>query len=91
MHMVTKIKAEQLFLLTSILTEDMRAIHRKHFVYLKKANPGQKKMCLITIHIKKISNYILNKLEVGGQITSPSYWKNYHFKEFYLFLGTLAR
>lgn len=54
MHMVTKIKAEQLFLLTSILTEDMRAIHRKHFVYLKKANPGQKKMCLITIHIKKI-------------------------------------
>lgn len=54
MHMVTKIKAEQLFLLTSILTEDMRVIHRKHFVYLKKANPGQKKMCLITIHIKKI-------------------------------------
>lgn len=39
MHMVTKIKAEQLFLLTSILTEDMRAIYRKHFVYLKKANP----------------------------------------------------
>lgn len=53
MHMVTKIKAKQLFLFTSILTEDMQAIHRKHFVYLKKANP-EKKMCLITIHVKKI-------------------------------------
>lgn len=39
MHLVTKIKAKQLFLFTSILTEDMRTIHRKHFVYLKKANP----------------------------------------------------
>lgn len=39
MHMVTKLKAKQLFLFTSILTEDMQAIHRKHFVYLKKANP----------------------------------------------------
>lgn len=53
MHMVTKIKAKQLFLFTSILTEDMQAIHRKHFVYLKKANP-EIKMCLITIHVKKI-------------------------------------
>lgn len=42
MHMVTKIKAKQLFLFTSILTEDMQAIHRKHFVYLKKANPEKK-------------------------------------------------
>lgn len=89
MHMVTKIKAKQLFLFTSILTEDMRAIHRKHFVYLKKANPEKN---VFNYHsYKEDLKLILIKSEVGGQITSPSYWKNYHFKEFYLFLGSLER
>lgn len=54
MYMVMKIKVEQLFLFIFILMEDMWVIYCKYFVYLKKVNLGQKKMCLIIIYIKKI-------------------------------------